>query len=196
MFKLTDDIKRMLNGLASSDAGEFLSMSQKASHLNSGASVAVRAAAAPLSHVNNRKRIALFLGSELPPEITSYIVQTCTRLQHDLIVLTFQTQSEANDLLKPYLDELAAAKIDMQLEVLHGDPVTGLSRFLRRTPGIAFMACNEGGYLGRGLLSGTQRYETFPVPVVLIASRSAKAPAATQDAADAGQAARQHTHVA
>lgn len=172
MSKLTAAIKQMLNALAAADAGEHLSMSQKFRYLNPDASIATPPRVEPARAANPRKRIALFLGSELPAEIMNYVVQTCTQLQHDLIVLTFQSNRETQSLLSPYTELLASAKINLELELLTGDTVSGLARYLRRHNGIAFLACNEAGYLGRGLLSGAQSPEAFPVPVVLVATRS------------------------
>lgn len=172
MTKLTTALKQMLNGLAAADAGEYLSMTQKFRYLNPGASIAVPSTVEPARPASARKHIALLLGSELPAEIINYVVQTCTRLQHDLIVLTFQSNRDAQALLSPYADVLAKAKIGMELEVLSGDTVSGLARYLRRHAGIAFLACNEAGYLGCGLLSGAQSPKAFPVPVVLVATRS------------------------
>jgi hypothetical protein len=194
MINLSADIKRLLNALASSDAGEYLSLSDKHGFLNRDAAIPPSPAVEPVYKSNARKRIALFLGSELPADIISYVVQTCTRLQHDLVILTFQSEDEAQLLVSPYIDVLANAKIEMQLEVLTGDAVTGLARYLRRHSGIAFLACNEAGYLGRGLLSGVQRFEAFPIPVVLVASRLGKS--ARVDVQDTSEVAAKSVHVA
>lgn len=172
MAKLMAALKQMLNALASADAGEYLTQSEKFHYLNPNSGITLTPSVAPASPVSTRKRIALYLGSELPAEIINYVLQSCTRLEHDLVVLTFQPESEAQALISPYTDALASAKIDLRLEVLSGDTNTGLARYLRRSNGISFLACNEAGFLGRGLLSGAQSPEAFPVPVVLVATRS------------------------
>lgn len=177
MVKLSAKFKQVLNALAAADAGEFLSMSGKFRYLAPDVTVARAPAAAPAPATNRRKRIAFYLGGELPADIMNYVAQTCTRLQHDLTVLTFQSAHDTEALLAPYADMLAGAKIDLEVELLSGDTVSGLVRCLRRRPGIAFLACNEAGYLGRGLLNGTQSPEAFPVPVVLVAARAHAAPA-------------------
>ena len=182
----------MLSALAAADAGEYLSMSHKLRYLNPGASNAMPPKVEPARPASPRKRIALYLGSELSADIIDYVVQTCTRLQHNLIVLTFQSSRDAQSLLSPHSDVLASAKIGLDLEILSGDTVSGLARYLRRHNGIAFLACNEAGYLGRGLLSGAQSPEAFPVPVVLVATRSS-AKIAGHDLPDKAMA---RTHVA
>lgn len=176
MVKLTKVIKRMLNALASADAGEFLTMHQKTAYLNqnpTAGNVVQADNAAPLSTQATRERqqVALYMGSELPAEIMHYVLQTCGRLKHGLTVLTFQSDSTAHALLSRYADELGAAQIAIKIVPLTGDPVSGLARYLRRHSEVAFLVCKETGYLGRSFLNGTQRQDILPVPVVLVATR-------------------------
>lgn len=172
MSKLTDDIKRMLNALAFADAGEFLTLPQKDRFLKPGVEVKTTPVIAVQAEQASRPRqqVALYMGSELPADIMQYVVQTCARLKHGLTVLTFQPDSTANALLAPYADELKSEGIAMQVVPLSGEPVSGLARYLRRHPEVAFLACNETGYLGRSFLNGSQRQDALPVPVVLVAS--------------------------
>lgn len=172
MSKLTDDIKRMLNALAFADAGEYLTLPQKDRFLKPGVEVKatpiITAQAEPATRP--RQQVALYMGSELPADIMQYVVQTSARLKHGLTVLTFQPDSTADALLAPYADVLKSEGITMQVVSLSGEPVSGLARYLRRHPEIAFLACNETGYLGRSFLNGSQRKDALPVPVVLVAS--------------------------
>lgn len=178
MIKLTAEIKRILNALAFAHAGEFLSLRQKSDYLNQGpgAADAIQAITpAPVETTSDRRQVALYMGSELPADMMHYVVQTCGRLKHGLTVLTFQSDSTAHALLSPYADELAAAGIAMKTVLLTGDPVSGLARYLRRHPEVAFLACKETGYLGRSFLNGTQPQDVLPVPVVLVATHEAGA---------------------
>lgn len=178
MTKLTTEIKRMLNALAFADAGEGLSLSQKTQYLNrkSGAENAIPAGTpAPMQAKSERQQVALYMGSELPADMMHYVAQTCGRLKHGLTVLTFQSDSTARALLAPYANELAAASITMKTVILTGDPVSGLARYLRRHPEVAFLACKETGYLGRSFLNGMQPQDALPVPVVLVATHEENA---------------------
>lgn len=173
MIKLTQEIKRMLNALAFADAGEYLTLRQKTDFLEQkpGARNAIQASTpTPVQPSNERQQVALYMGSELPADMMHYVVQTCGRLKHGLTVLTFQSDAAARALLSPYADELTAAGISMKTVLLTGDPVSGLARYLRRHPEVAFLACKETGYLGRSFLNGTQRQDILPVPVVLVAT--------------------------
>lgn len=175
MATLSATIKRMLNALAHADAGEYLTPLQKSQHIIQGASLgcsqtnASRREDQPLI---KHQQVALYMGSELPADIMNYVIQTCVRLKHGLTVLTFQPEDAARALLSPYLESLRSATINMQLVVLTGEPIVGLARYLRRHPEVAFLACNETGYLGRSFLNGTQRKSALPVPVVLVESHA------------------------
>ncbi len=176
MATLTDTVKRMLNALAHAHAAEYLSPLQKTAHINKHLSQANPAPVAPSNDretvASTRQQVALYMGSELPADVMNYVVQTCARLKHGLTVLTFQPESNAAEVLKPYGETLKSHAISMQLVVLGGEPVAGLARYLRRHPEVAFLACKETGYLGRSFLNGTQRKNALPVPVVLVESQA------------------------
>ena len=174
MTKLTENIKRMLNALAYANAGENLSAREKAIYLSKPEPV-IAVMAEPVVAGSAQKQVALYMGSELSADVMNYVMQTCARLNHGLTVLTFQPEFHAQALLSPHKEALAAAGITLRLEILAGDPLNGLARYLRRHPAVAFLACNESGFLGRGLLNGTQRQDVLPVPVVLVASNANKA---------------------
>lgn len=178
MIKLTEEIKRMLGALAFADAGEYLSLRQKKNYLSRNAVAADAIKTAPPVQAPStceRRQVALYMGSELPADMMHYVAQTCGRLKHGLTVLTFQSDSTVRALLDPYAAELAEAGISIKTVQLTGDPVSGLARYLRRHPEVAFLACKETGYLGRGFLNGTQRQDVLPVPVVLVATHEESA---------------------
>ena len=173
MKALTSALKQMLDALANQHAGEHLSMQGKDTVLDeqlgdfdaSGSKVFEPAKARSNS---NMRRVALYMGSELPAEVMDYVIETCARLGHDLTVLTFQSRGAGRALLKPHYDALNEAGVEMEMEILTGDSVTGLARYLRSHPEFAFLACKDSGYLGRSYLKGTQRKDALPVPVVVV----------------------------
>jgi hypothetical protein len=184
-MKLTQDIQRMLNALALANAGENLNRRQKDRAL--AGSAAPVAQPEPLPAVAGGPQIGLYLGSELPTDVMQYVIQTCSRLRHGLRVLTFQSENEAHALLAPYRVSLAAAGIEPELSFLAGEPPAALVHALRKRPDVAFLICNETGYLGRSLLKGSVRRDAIPVPVVLVATGASAipqhAPAEAPDAA-------------
>lgn len=188
MTALTSTLKKMLNGLAHADAGEYLSRRQKQRHMKSATVHFVKAEdPAPqieipeVTAARPRRRVAMYMGSELPGAVMEYVMQTCSSLDHDLLVLTFESESISGALLKPYREKLENLGIAMKVKRLTGEPVKGLSRYLRSHPEVAFMACKESGYLGRSYVNGTQAKNALPVPVVVVATQSEAAAAAPAD---------------
>lgn len=118
--------------------------------------------------LNPSEQIGLYLGSELPSNVMRYAIAACIRLGPKLTVLTFQSVSDAQALLVPYQAELDDARIALQLILLSGEPPVALIRALRKRPEIAFLICNELGYLARSLKRGIVSQEGFPVPVVMV----------------------------
>ena len=168
MIKLNDEIKRMLNAFAYANEGENLTPRQKRRVIAGG--TAPTLAIEPIPTQKSGPQIGLYLGSELPTDVMNYVMQTCSRLKHGLTVLTFQSETDARALLKPYQTELEDSRTSVQLTVLSGEPPAALVQALRKRAEIAFLICNESGYLGRGLLKGIVRQDMFPVPVVMVAA--------------------------
>ena len=174
MKKLTETMKQMLDALACAHAGEHLSAREKARILAPKSDTVktkpVAAEPARVAAASNARRIALYLGSELSPEVMEYVIETCSRMRHELTVLTFQSQNSARALLDPYKEALEAAGANLKVEGLTGEPLDGLRRYLRSHPEVAFIACKDAGYLGRSFLYGaqSQKKNYLPVPVVVI----------------------------
>lgn len=174
MIKLKDEIKRMLNALAYANEGENLTPRQKGRVIARGIASTVATQSTP--NQKSGPQIGLYLGSELPSEVMHYVMQTCSRLKHGLTVFTFQSEADARALLKPYQTELEETHTRVQLTVLSGEPPAGLVQALRKRAEIAFLICNESGYLGRSLLKGIVRQDAFPVPVVMVAASDTAKP--------------------
>ena len=177
MNKLTETMKQMLDALAFADAGEFLTRREKARVLGQMSSNTIDIAPAspepvPVRTRNTARRVALYLGSELPPEVMDYVIETCARLRHELTVLTFESENTGQALMDPHRQALEAAGVDMELVTLSGEPMRGLKRYLRSRPEVAFLACKDSGYLGRSYLYGTQSKNALPVPVVVVTTSS------------------------
>lgn len=165
--------QRMLNALAYAHAGESLTLTQK-DRVLAGASAAPAPAPAPeQAAAAPRSQVGLYLGSEVPESVMHYVLQTCTRLHHGLTVFSFQSEREIESILAPYQDVLATAGIAVQRVALTGDPAKVLALALKRRSEVAFLVCNESGFLGSRLTHGALRPDSLPVPVVLVAARGA-----------------------
>lgn len=175
MSVLTESLKQMLDGLAYQDAGEFLTPSQKTAALSLGSKIKPTqrvVVTEPAPVVESRRRIGLFIGSDLSPDVMEYITQTCTRMQNDLTVLSFESEPVIRDLMSPYHEALKMAGIDFRLVTLGGNTISQLARYLGNHPEISFLACKEAGYLGNSYVTGHQKKNEMPVPVVVIVERA------------------------
>ena len=179
MKALTDAVKQMLNGLAHANAGDYISQREKLSVLNQSGQATSTPQTIEAVEENvvssNRRHVGLYMGSGLPSEVMDYVIQTCRSLNNDLTVLTSESKKAANALLEPYKEALAEAGINMQVANFSGEPVPAMARYLRKHPEVAFLACKDSGYLGRGYVNGTQRKNALPVPVVVVATGKAAA---------------------
>lgn len=186
---LTETLKQMLEALAFAHAGEYLTQREKGRVLDQKAGtideVQIISEPVPVETGTRSKarRVALYLGNELPDEVMDYLIQTCSRLRHELTVITFESPSTARALLDAHQQVLDAANVNMKLVTLSGEPIAGLRRYLRSHSEIAFLACKDSGYLGRSYLNGTQPKNALPVPVVVVATGTAiqQQPAADQN---------------
>jgi hypothetical protein len=111
MPPLTSALKKILNGLAHADAGEYLTPRQKLAYLQNTAVNVVNSDEPPpvLSEKavkKTRRRVAMYMGSTLPPKMMDYVIETCSSLDHDLTVLTFETSAVSSALLEPYVKQL------------------------------------------------------------------------------------------
>lgn len=165
--------KRMLNALAYAHAGESLSLAQKDRVLaTSTAAPAPQASPAQAAaSAAPRRQVGLYLGSELPASVMQYVVQTCVRLHHGLTVFSFQSEREIEATLASHRSALDEARIAVQVVALTGDPAKVLAGALKRRSDVAFLVCNESGFLGNRLTRGAMRPDSLPVPVVLVAAR-------------------------
>lgn len=187
MTPLTNALKKMLSGLAHADAGEYLTPRQKSAYLQNTAVNVVNSDEAPpvLSEKavkKTRRRVAMYMGSTLPAKMMDYVIETCSSLEHDLTVLTFETGPVSSALLEPYMKQLEERGIALETAKLSGEPIAGLARYLRNHSEIAFMTCKDTGYLGRSYINGTQARNALPVPVVVVVvdPKAAKARPAVQ----------------
>lgn len=186
MKVLTDALKQMLNALAFANAGEYMTQRDKVRVLRQTSQ------AAAMPEIENQiaasggstRHIALYMGSELPAAVMDYVIQTCSRLNNDLTVLTFESKKTANELLQPYEEVLAEVDISMEVVHLSGEPIPSLARYIRKHPEIAFLACKDSGYLGRRYVNNTLRKNAIPVPVVVVATSKADAQVTTQDSSE------------
>jgi len=133
MKKLTEDLKRMLDGLASQDAGDYLSMDEKLRRIgrHAGSDVQHAEQSAVLQPTGTPRRIAVVINKGSTDAAFSHALQACQRLDAHLDLL----------LLGPVSRERVA-----QLEVA-----------IRRA-GVAFQSVYMTGPVAHGVAEYTKRH--------------------------------------
>lgn len=171
----TSSLKRMLNALSFAHAGESLSLTQKDRALAMSTAATAHSSKVAVEPAATcavpRSQVGLYLGSELPASVMQYVVQTCVRLHHGLTVFSFQSEREIDTILAPHRSALTEANIAVKSVALTGDPAKVLASALKRRSDVAFLVCNESGFLGSRLTRGAMSPDSLPVPVVLVAAR-------------------------
>lgn len=173
-------LKQMCAAIGSAPTGESLPRIRMDSALGVASTPVGRLAAppspaaAPAAPRPRQNHVGLYLGSHLPPSVMDYVLQTCTRLDHGLTVLTGLARIEAESLLLPYRASLDEAGIEPRYVLLSGNPAQQLAGAIRRRPELAFLVCNAEGYVGHRLIRGQLPADSLPVPVVLVAARGAE----------------------
>lgn len=173
---LRETLQTMQKGLAHQHSGEYMRYSEK---VKAVADVDARAQALQIQSSDQkvsekkeklqRKKVAMYLGGDLPASLINYVIDTCESLKHDLVVLTFEPVAAAEAQLKQYEDKITSCNITVAKQKLKGSSLKELESYLRKHPEIAFLACKDTGFLGRNYLSGSQVKISLPTPVVVIA---------------------------
>lgn len=115
-----------------------------------------------------RKYIGMYLGSELPEKMMTYVIETSQHLGHDLAVISFERNTTIDELLAPYAETLEENNIKLKKVKLTGQPISELKKYLKNHRDIAFLACKDSGFLGRSYMSGDHAKLNLPVPLVVV----------------------------
>jgi hypothetical protein len=126
--------------------------------------------APPMQEAKGRRRIALGLGTSLPPAVMAYVTSACRRMGADLTVLCASTDTAAT-LLAPYLAVLAAEAIGcdtVELDVKHK---RALVRHLSADSRVLFAVSGGADDPVQSLIGDGRRGPgAAPVPIVVVTS--------------------------
>lgn len=117
---------------------------------------------------SKRRYIAMYLGSDLPESMMTYLIDSCHQVGHDLIVLSFEQNSTTDKTLAPYMQELEKNDIRIKKVKLSGEPIQELTKYLKTHRNIEYLACKDSGFLGRSYLSGNIAKLSLPIPLVVV----------------------------
>jgi len=165
---LRKQIRRAWNSLSCAHAGEMLTPRQKGRLLRAEGIQEQHAAHAPRSAHN--QTVALHVGDLLTTRMVDYAVETCQRLNADLLLLAHGNSEVRNDALEKSAHRISATGIHPRIVKLTGEWKQAVSRYIRTHHEIIFLVLsaqdsNSQSLLGHG---GTYRRHAFPVPLVMV----------------------------
>jgi hypothetical protein len=172
MKKLSDDLKRILTGLAYQDAGEFLSMRDKMKTL--GGELENRPRPTPSRNTTRKSSthcIAFISDGRGIGAPLAYAIEACSRLEAKLDLLIHGTTDTAN--ICAIEREISAAGIGHQRIQLGTLPTSGITSYIDSHPSLGFLVALQDDPAVKAFLeasSGRQRAH-MATPLVLIEDR-------------------------
>lgn len=179
MAKLSDDLKRILSGLAQQDAGEFLSMHDKMRVLGIGTETRVKPSSPPRSIAKKQAihRIALISDGRGVGAPLDYVIDACSRQDAKIDLLIHGAVDTAKISLLE--NQIRAAGLDHQCIQLGMKPVDNIIDYICNHPSLIFLVAMPDDDAAKVLIEEVipKRGGRIPVPLVLIENRSSARPA-------------------
>lgn len=172
---LSESLKRILNGLAQQDAGEYLPMNDKLEALGMGAEtrVATRAVAPPRNATTmpSAHRIALISDGRGAGAPLDYVIDASSRQGAKIDLLIHGTVDTAD--ISTLEKQILAAGIDYHLIQLGVQPIEDIADYICNHPSLIFLVAMPDDSVARTLVEEVipQRGGRVPVPLVLIEDR-------------------------
>ncbi|MET0069683.1 MAG: hypothetical protein ABW096_06550 [Candidatus Thiodiazotropha sp.] len=184
MFKLNDDLKRILSGLAYQDTGEYMTTRSKMELLGIGPEQPDAATPPPLKMVKKpvARRIAFISDGRGHGAPLDYAIETCSRMEAKIDLLIHDSADEADIALLE--EQITSADLHCQTVLLGANPVEEIINYIQHQPSIASIVAMPDDDTARTIMDEivSGRGGSMPVPLVLIEDRSTT-PSAKQSAA-------------
>jgi hypothetical protein len=170
MFKLCDDLKKILSSLAYQDAGEYLATRDKMKILGIKPQENDAVSPPPLKMTKKTitHRIALISDGRGQGAPLDYAIETCTRLEAKIDLLIHASAETAD--IAVLKDRIKSADLYCQTIQLGTEPMEDIINYLHNQPRIASIIAMPHDEIAKlimdEIISG--RGGTMPVPLVLI----------------------------
>ena len=170
-MKLTEDIKKMLAGLAYQDAGDYLSINEKMKALggdNSGNRMAASITAGSSEKTAPRKRIAFASNGKGYGAPLNYAIDTCQRLNADIDLLTYGLVD--NDRYREMETRFNNAGIRCRWIQIDADTVNATIDYIVKHPSVMYLIASTENDVARELVENVlpANRRRLGIPVVLI----------------------------
>ena len=175
MKKLTNDLKRILAGLARQDAGEFLTMRDKMKVLGADADKRAQLRSRPRAagQPTAARRIALISDGRGLGAPLDYVIDACTRQGATIDVLVHGVVDSAD--IAALEERMRAAGLDWRRIQLGTRPLDEIVDYIHDHASLMFLVAMPDDRTVRVLIDdlAPKRRGRLPVPLVLIEERPA-----------------------
>jgi hypothetical protein len=179
MFKLNDDLKRILTGLAYQDAGEFLTTRDKMKLLDPTQQQGEAATSTPLKMVKRSvtQRIALISDGRGHGAPLDYAIETCSRLEGKIDLLIHGTKNKRA--ITALEERIRSAGLQCQTIQLGTMPVDKIAQYIHDQPAIASIIAMPDDTTTRTIMDQIilGQSGSLPVPMVIIDDNPTTRPA-------------------
>lgn len=173
MKKLSDDLKRMLSGLAYQDAGEFMPIREKMYVLGFASEIKEKSSAIPQQVVPRpvSKRIGLISDGRGLGAPLSYAIDACLRQDARIDLLVHGSIDRAS--IPALENQVQQMGIECQRIQLGKNAVDSISEYISSHPSLIFLVSMPDDSAARTLMEESfhTRGRRIPVPLVLIEDR-------------------------
>ena len=176
MKKLTEDLKRMLDGLASQDAGDYLSMDEKLRRIGRHAEIDMRNAEQPAvpQPTGANRRIAVVINKGSTDAAFSHALQACQRLDAHLDLLLLGPVSRER--VAQLEAAIRRAGVAFQSVYMSGPVAQGVADYTKRHFSLIYLVAAVDDPDIAAMVEEVQpaRRGYLPVPLVLIGDKLPK----------------------
>lgn len=180
MPSLSEKLKRLLDTIALTDAGEMLSPREKkrlldvmvpperATQAQGRGQAAATAATAPQQGATQHRSVVLGLGQSLSLTALDYAAGTCARLDAGLVVLCTDA-AQAERLLEAHKPRLAASGVACRIFALSEPTPAAVADFIQNDSGVLFaVTAGNDPVAALAQRSGKAAHKTPPAPIVMV----------------------------
>ena len=177
MKKLSDDIRRMMDGLAHQDAADYLSMRDKYRELGIGPRQDRELT--ETGGRNPRRRVALVSDGRDTGAHIDYAIDACRRQRAGLDIVLHGKAAMNKAGANRLLERVRGLGIDAGLVTLDGSTVQALNDYVAQRPSLLLLVAEAGDALSRAFTeSAMSRSQRLYVPMVMIEDRGEADPLA------------------
>ena len=174
MKRLTDDLKRVLAGLAHQDAGEFLSAHDKMKELGIGSETRANPSPPPREPVIKpaTRRIALIMDGREVGASLDYAIESCLRQNAKIDLLIHGAVDTANIYLLE--NQIRSAGIENHRIPLGGGAVDDIVSYIENHPSLIFLIAKPDDIAATEIIEEVipRHGGRIPVPLVLIGNQT------------------------